>query len=441
MVPTKLAPQFLLYVCAAMLMPATAHADINAYLADPAALAKRLRDIDPLVNAARQHVAATRAASEQARVLPNPQLAAELAGITLGKGNAYMGVQGPTALGDTGNVSIGISELVEIGKRRERRSAADARSAEAREQSIAALGARLGDAIDVLGRLAYVAAKHQVVDENLAAARKLLALERVRLEHKDLAPVEIERIELDTRALEVEQRRADADLRGAVAACSVLLQTSCSPTEVDATTLDHAAPLPAVLPATDAAISARPDRVASRLEVNALSWDARLAEHRKIPDPTIGLGYTHDAYQYGGAVPNTAMVSVAIPLPLFDRGGHDAEAARATARATAAEDEAQVRVAKATIADLLARRETLTQTLQQLEQESIPSSTRIIEQTRKAFDLGQSGLADLLLVERAHRDLLLEVLDTRFELFEVRAQLRAELGIDDDIARSVEHSP
>ena len=75
------------------------------------------------------------------------------------------------------------------------------------------------------------------------------------------------------------------------------------------------------------------------------------------------------------------------------------------------------------------------QTLAKLQNAEIPKSAQIIEQTRKAFDLGQARLADLLLVERSHRDLLLEVLDTRFDLFNVRAQLRQALGLDDAIAR------
>ena len=59
-------------------------------------------------------------------------------------------------------------------------------------------------------------------------------------------------------------------------------------------------------------------------------------------------------------------------------------------------------------------------------------------QTQKAFDLGEVRLADLLLAERAHRDLLQEVLDARFDLFTVRAQLRQALGLDDEVARAVD---
>jgi hypothetical protein len=77
----------------------------------------------------------------------------------------------------------------------------------------------------------------------------------------------------------------------------------------------------------------------------------------------------------------------------------------------------------------------LESTIAKLESDTVPKSTQIIAQTRRAFDLGQAPLADLLLVERAHRDLLLELLDTRFDLFNVRALLRQQLGLDDQAAR------
>jgi hypothetical protein len=192
-----------------------------------------------------------------------------------------------------------------------------------------------------------------------------------------------------------------------------------------------------VLPGADAAIAGRPIRQASRLEAESLRWDATLAEHRAIPDLTLGVGYTYDRYEFGGSLPHTLSVQLGIPLALFDRGKHDAATARAAAAAAEAEDRAAVIEAHGAVASLAAQRASLESVLAQLELSSVPKSTKIIAQTRKAFDLGQARLADLLLVERTHRDLLLRVLDTRFELFGVRAQLRHELGLDDEIGRDV----
>lgn len=430
---------------AAVLMPAlvwsgAARADeppppVPTLLADPAQLATWLHDHDPIVASMRARTEAAAELGEQARVFPNPQLQGGVGGIALGRGNAFGPDTGPTSFDRTGNVSVGIGELFELGKRGPRREAADLRTREAGEAAVGALGGRLGDATATLGRLAYVASRRDVVAQNLADARKLLSLEKARLDNKDLSQLEFGRIELDTEELELQLGRAEAELASALAACSATLYAPCTAAGLDPATLDAAAPLPSQLPEANAAIEERPARQASKLEAAALDRDAALAHARRIPDPTLGVSYIYDRYEYGGGLPQQLAVTIGIPLPLFDRGTHDAAAARATARAIQAEDLAIVHEQRGTVDALLAQRDTLVQTLVKLEKDEIPKSTLIIEQTRKAFDLGQARLADLLLAERAHRDLLLEVLDTRFDLFNVRAQLRQALGLDDEIAR------
>ena len=409
-------------------------------LARPAQLATWLRERDPLIEAQRARVEAALAAARQTRVLPNPQLNLGVSDFVIGKTNAGSGEAGSEhpslSLGKTLIYTAGVEQLVELGKRAPRRNAADLRGRAAAETATGTLGDRLGDATQMLGKLAYVAARRSVVANNLSAAEQLLKLEQHRLDHGDLSPLELARIELDTKAIALQLARADADVAVATSTCSATLQAACSATGLeDPNLLDAGAPLPAVLPIADAAIAGRPARVASQLEVAALGWDAQLAHNRRIPDPTIGVGYTLDNLTISGDQHQSLMFTIGIPLPMFDRGSHDEAAARATARAVAAEDQAAVRDAHGQVDALLAQRAMLEAQLATLEAETVPKSTQIIAQTRRAFDLGQAPIADLLLVERAHRDLLLELLDTRFDLFGVRAQLRQQLGLDDQAAR------
>ncbi len=364
---------------------------------------------------------------------PIPQLGLGAGGFTIGNNNPGQPAQLP--LSQTLNVQVGVSELFELGKRGPRKRAAQLRTQEAGEQAVGSLGDRLGDATTALGKLAYVAAKREVIAVNLTDARKLRDTEKSRLDNKDLSPLEYERIELDTDELELELGRAEAEVSSAVAECSVTLGVTCAPTGLDSAALDAGAPLPSALPETKTAIEARPDRVASRLESQALGEDANLAAHRAIPDPTLGVAYEFD--NYSGDLGQQFIFSLGIPLPFFDRGDHDAAAARANAHAITAEDEYELHEAHGLVEALLAQRTTLQTTLAKLEQEQVPKSTKIIEQTKRAFDLGEVRVADVLLVERAHRDLLSEVLETRFDLFTVRAQLRQALGLDDEVARGV----
>jgi cobalt-zinc-cadmium efflux system outer membrane protein len=409
-------------------------------LAQPAQLAAWLRDRDPAVDAARAKVEAALAAARQSRVLPNPQLNLGVSDFVIGKTNAGSGEPGSQTpslgLGKTLIYTAGVEQLIELGKRGPRQNAADLRSRAAAETAAGTLGDRLGDATQMLGKLAYVAAKHSVIANNLEAANQLTALEQRRTEHGDLSQLEFARIELDTKAIAIQLARAEADVAVAISTCSATLQAPCTADGLDSpTALDAGAPLPATLPIADTAIAGRPARLASALEVEALGWDARLAHNRRIPDPTIGVGYTLDNLTVSGDQHQSLMVSLGIPLPIFDRGTHDEAAARATARAAEAEDRAVVRDASGQVEALLAERAQLEAEVRKLEADTVPKSTQIITQTRRAFDLGQAPLADLLLVERAHRDLLLALLDTRFDLFNVRAMLRQQLGLDDQAAR------
>jgi cobalt-zinc-cadmium efflux system outer membrane protein len=417
---------------------------LRALLTQPGELAAWLRERDPLIDAQRARLDAARAAARQTRALPNPQLNLGASDLVIGRTNANSGGPGsdnpPLSLGKTLIFTAGVDQLIELGKRGPRQNAADLRVRAAAETAAGTLGARLGEATQMLGKLAYVAARHGAAAANLAAAEKLQASEKLRLDHSDLSALEFARIELDTQAVALQLGRAESDVAAAIAACSAVLYAPCSADGLDDGALDDGAPLPAAGPASvqaaaQAQIEARPARVASRLEALALGWDAALAHNRRIPDPTIGVGYTLDNLTISGDQHQSLMVTLGIPLPVFDRGSHDEAAARANARAVTAEDRAAVRDATGQVEALLAQRAMLQAAIARLEADTVPKSTQIIAQTRRAFDLGQAPLADLLLVERAHRDLLLELLDTRFDLFNVRAQLRQQLGLDDQAAR------
>jgi cobalt-zinc-cadmium efflux system outer membrane protein len=420
---------------------------LRTLLAQPGELAAWLRERDPLIDAQRARLDAARAAARQTRTLPNPQLNLGVSDLVIGQTNAASGGAGsenpPLSLGKTLIFTAGVDQLIELGKRGPRQCAADLRVRAAAETATGTLGTRLGEATQTVGKLAYVAARRGVVAANLGAAEKLQASEQLRLDHSDLSALEFARIELDTQAIALQLARAGSDVAAAIAACSAVLYAACSADGLDDDALDAGAPLPAAqATAADAAtaaaihaIEARPARAASRLEALALGWDATLAHNRRIPDPTIGAGYTLDNLTVSGDQHQSLMVTLGIPLPVFDRGDHDEAAARASARAAAAEDRAAVRDAAGQVEALVAQRAQLEAAVARLTSDTVPKSARIVAQTRRAFDLGQASLSDLLLAERAHRDLQLELLDTRFDLFNVRAQLRQQLGLDDQAAR------
>jgi outer membrane protein TolC len=272
-----------------------------------------------------------------------------------------------------------------------------------------------------------------VAAQNLAAAQHIRDIEKVRVDKDDLSKLDFGRIDLDTDELDLALRRAESEVAMAQAACSASLMMACNTAGLDQSVLDAASPLPET--AVAGALDQRPSIIAGRIEQKALGQDAELAHNRRIPDLTFGVDYLFDNFVASGNLHQQLMFSVGLPLPFFDRGDHDSAASRATAKALEADEHATLRDAKGQVEGLVAQQKSLAETLHKLETEAVPKSTTIITQTQKAFDLGQTRLPDLLLAQRSHRDLLLEVLETRFDLFTARAQLRQLLGLDDAAAR------
>ena len=286
-------------------------------------------------------------------------------------------------------------------------------------RAIGSLGGRLNDATTTLGKLAYVVAKRDLVAQNLQAARTLQDKEQNRRDAQDLAGNDFSRIELDTQALELELARADADVAVAIATCSATLFAPCSPAGLDAAVLDAAAPLPEALPQPEAAIADRPAHQAQRLEASALGQDAVLADHRKIPDPTVGVTYTYDnlraatcrsrSWCRSGSRCRSSIAATTTPPR------------RARTRDRSARRNRRRFASKRGVVDALVEQATTRSRRRSRGSSTTRCRSRrlIVVNTRKAFDGGQSGLADLLLAERQYRDLQSQALDTRFDLFNV----------------------
>jgi cobalt-zinc-cadmium efflux system outer membrane protein len=407
---------------------------VRTLLADPGQLASWLAAHDPAVEAAYAKIEAAEAQAQQTQVLPNPQLSVGVGGIALGGLPAVAGVAQPSGFTDTANFNVGLTELIEIGKRGPRQEGARLRATEAGEARVQVLGTQVSAAMTTLGTVAYAFARHEVIVKNLEDSRKVESLEAGRRKVGETSNLDLRRIQQDTHELEVQLTRADADLSSALATCSATLFAPCSTAGLDAASLDAAAPVPAQLPDAEQAVASRPSHQTQKIESDALGEDAVLAEHRKIPDPTIGAVYEYDSY--GGDLTQALAFSLSIPLPMFDRGNHDARAARANAHAIQAQDRGAIRQERGQVESLAGKLTQLQAALTRLDKELEPTSEAIVSDTQKSLDIGESTITDLLLAERAHRDLLLEVLDTRNDLFTVRSQLRSSLGLDDAAARS-----
>ena len=408
---------------------------VQSFLEDDAALLAWLEahNKDVLAAAARVDQAVAELARD--RLFPNPSVEGTVSDIPAGTTN-------PPGLtrADTAVYGTVLSETVEIGKRGPRVESARLRLESERRSYLEALGDKTAEARLILGRVAYLGARQAVLEESLAAARQNLDLQRSRLENGDLSGNDFDRLLVDTLLLESEVDANRQESESTAAACGAVLADPCSAAGAGIESVNRAAALP---PAPDAraAIERRPDIQALALARDAANRDALLAHRRRIPDPSLSLGYTHDNLTISGDQPRTFLFSIAIPLPVFDRGQHEASRAEARARELEWTAAGARERGRADVDALLKRRASLEGTLGELLGQAVPKSKGVLEATLGAVNRGGMSMTDLLLARRTHTDLLLKVMDLQFDLFIVRNDLRRALGLDADLARAAAATP
>src|SRR5262249_40565455 len=356
------------------------------------------------------------AEARQAGVLPNPTLGLTLGGVPVGETN-------PPGLGfsDTANFTVGLTEVVELGKRGPRVRGAELRARAAAEDRVGTLAEPLG------------AAPLPALEENLRAARDLATLEQARRKAGDISESEYQRVVLDAENVELDLAHGRADLADALADCRATLTARCDVDGVAADALDHSAELPASV--DPSGVAARPDLRSLDLQRQGALEDATLARHRVIPDPELGVSYTADGFTISGNDPRTLTFNVGIPLAIFDTGSHDAAKAEHHARELEATASATLTEARAGVDGLLEKKKYLEGAVQLVTADAIPRSQDVLEATRKAYETGHVSLSDLILVQRNHRELIGKALDLRSELFQARNDLRRALGLDAAVAR------
>jgi len=413
-------------------VPPGDRASVPALLADPAELARWLVDHSPQARAAAAHLAQARADERSSHLAPNPSLNLFLNDLALGTSNPP-----GLAFGDTAIYGFSLSQTLEIGKRGPRIASARLRLSSAAETYLFALSASLGDARAALGRLAYLASRKEALEGNLAAARASLDLQRSRLDNGDISGNDYERLLLDAMVLEADVGQTAADFDAALAACRAALFAPCDPAGASSDLLSSAAPVPARETGGEPPIGERADLKALDLLAQSADQDATLARHRAIPDPELAVGYTRDRLVVSGDQPRTLAFGVTLPLPLFDRGQHDAARALQQALEARRTAEAQAAQARGDVEGLRARRLALEASVARLRTEALSRSKAVLDSTEAAVNQGEQSMTDLLLSRRTHTDLVVKVLDLEFAAFLARNDLRRALGLDGDLLRGL----
>jgi cobalt-zinc-cadmium efflux system outer membrane protein len=398
-------------------------APAHRLLHDAPGLSAWLSAHHPEMRASRARVRQAQAEARGARLFQNPVLDTSLSNIALSQTS-------PPGLNfsETRVVGVGLSQTFELGKRGPRGAAADLRARAAELDTTATLSERMTEARDALGRAVHLGLRVNILAQSLDDAERAATLERTRLEQKALSGMDYDRLLLDLANLRADFARDQAEYAAAQADCAAALAAECDLTGASEDDLLLLAP--AADASSEQRLEARPDVRSLTLEAAASERDARLAANKAIPDITLRVGYVNDSYVLAGDIRHTLGVGLTLPIPVFDRGQHDATKAREHAVEVEAEKQATLEDARADLRGLLSRKAALEKNIETLEHDTLPRSSGVLTSAERAFHEGGVSLTDFLLARRNHIALSLTRLDQRFELFQIENELYRVLGLN-----------
>jgi cobalt-zinc-cadmium efflux system outer membrane protein len=367
------------------------------------------------VLATRLDIEASQLDKVAASLYPNPVFTYTAGNFVLPHGNPQDKGLDPAPLSQLVH-TVGISEIVDVWAKRSARMRAADRGIEHRRLLVE----------DALREIAYAVRgsfadlTREQLESELARSMKARYDETIRVSGARFRAGEIS--EADFRKFELEGMRyqnavidADTELdlsRQRLAALLGLNSGSDLPGPAVMSNDARTAPsLPALL---TLALQERPDLRAARQGHELADATLESARREAYPDISLGVAYTHSEFMVSGDNPNAVSLTLALPLPIFDRNQANIARARLDARRfdnDLARIELQIRGEVVLSARRLERASALLDIYEQ---------GGMLERAEKALKVGESSY-------RAGSISLIELLEAQRTFIETRAQyLRAQ---------------
>jgi cobalt-zinc-cadmium efflux system outer membrane protein len=352
----------------------------------------------------------------QADLRPNPALSVEV---------ENLGGTGDRSGVEQTETTIGLSQLVLLGgKRARRRELAEIRSELARwDYEVARVGVLTATA---KAFVATLAAQQRVVllDDLDRAAAAAVAAAAAQVAAGAAPAAARSRAELLRLSIQLDRQRAARALAAERVALSSTWGTVAPQFAEVRGDLRGAVAMPPPLASLEARTESNPDLG---------RWATELAEREAVvsversggtPDPTVGLGGRH--YAQGDDV--SIVLSVSVPIPVFDRNQGNVLAAARDLHKARAQKAAAALAVRAELAmryqDLLSAHEQA----ETLRASTLPAARVAFEQTQDGYRNGVFGYIDVLDAQRTLYQLQVREIDVLADYHQARADIERLLG-------------
>ena len=279
------------------------------------------------------------------------------------------------------------------------------------------------------------------LDQRIALRERLIAIDDslVKVSADRQRAGEVSELDVNTATLELERLRQEHAVLTGERGAAIKALAGLVGYAADATPLIDTAPpaiaSPQPLPQlTEQALNRRPDLRLLALAADRAEAEVLLARASAWEDWSVSLGIRQDRLFVLGAPGQPAdkalMLTVAIPLPLFNR--NQGASAAAVADATTAREQGmalQLRIQNQ-VAGLHEQLSRLVTALNSYTQRTLPLGRRNTELARDAYRNGQLSIADVVQAERQENDLNGSYADTFGEYLRAMGELNTATVAD-----------
>jgi cobalt-zinc-cadmium efflux system outer membrane protein len=157
-----------------------------------------------------------------------------------------------------------------------------------------------------------------------------------------------------------------------------------------------------------------------------------LADREAWPEPALGLSYARESEPGGapGSEANIGLVTLGIPIPFWQRNQGDRARARADAAIARAESGALDRTLRAQIARAADAVNAAAERVRAYGTEIIPAFEQNLELLRRAFELGELDLLELMVARGRFLDVQRDALSAYADYHDAVARLEELLGTE-----------
>jgi cobalt-zinc-cadmium efflux system outer membrane protein len=156
------------------------------------------------------------------------------------------------------------------------------------------------------------------------------------------------------------------------------------------------------------ALQNRPDLVALRHARDGAQSGVHLAKANRIPDPTVGVGYTYSTATENFVNPTPQMdylgVSLSFALPLWNRNKAEITTARSVADQTQKQVESAELKAEVQVRQAFTTYQLMQERVQKFQGELLKGADDVLAAKRFSYEHGNSTLDDLLMAQSADND-------------------------------------